>query len=171
MEKLREAIMSKIILYMAISADGFIASPNDETPWSDEEWEAFQGFVKTCDVVLLGRRTYEIMAKDGDFVDGPEYVVVTNNANGDTGDFRKISIKTKDDLPQVERLAAIGGGELNGSLAKLGVIDEIILDVEPITLGSGKRLFGSHDVQLKMELISSKKIGTSTIQNQYMVVG
>jgi len=161
----------KTTLYMAISADGFIAGTNDQTPWSDAEWEAFQEFVKTCDIVLLGRRTYEIMQESGDFVEGPECIVVTNDQSLKTGNFRKISIKTKDDLPQVERLAVIGGGELNGSLAKLGVIDEIILDVEPITLGNGKRLFGSHDVQLKMELISSKRIGTSTIQNQYKVVG
>jgi hypothetical protein len=29
--------MSKVILYGAISSDGFIAGPNDETPWSDAE--------------------------------------------------------------------------------------------------------------------------------------
>jgi dihydrofolate reductase len=53
--------MSKTVLYMAISADGFIAGPDDETPWSEEEWESFKAFVKTCDAVLIGRRTYEIM--------------------------------------------------------------------------------------------------------------
>jgi riboflavin biosynthesis pyrimidine reductase len=57
----------------------------------------------------------------------------------------------------------------NSSLAKLGVIDEIILDVEPITLGSGKRLFGSHDIQLSLELLRSQKIGNGTIQNHYKV--
>jgi len=160
----------KIILYMAISADGFIADPHDETPWSDEEWAAFQEFVKTCDIVLLGRRTYEIMPKQGDFVPDPEYIVVTNDPSLDTGKFRKLSIKSKSDLPQAERLGIIGGGELNGSLAKLGVIDEVILDVEPVTLGSGKRLFGDHDVQLTLELIESRKIGRSTIQNHYAVV-
>jgi dihydrofolate reductase len=160
----------KTTLYMAISADGFIADTNDQTPWSDAERESFQEFVKTCDVVLLGRKTYEIMQESGDFVDGPEYIVVTNDQSLKTGDFRKISIKTKNDLPQVERLAVIGGGELNGSLAKLGVIDEIILDVEPITLGSGKRLLGSHDVCLNLNVLESSRIGKSTVQNRYIVV-
>jgi dihydrofolate reductase len=160
----------RVVLYMAISADGFIAGPHDETPWSDEEWAAFQEFVKTCDVVLLGRRTYEIMAKQDEFVDGPEYVIITNNPSAGTGSLRKLSVKDKSDLPQVDKLGVIGGGELNGSLAKLGVIDEIIIDVEPITLGDGKRLFGSHDVRLTLELIDSRKIGHSTIQNHYRVV-
>lgn len=159
----------KTTLYMAISADGYIAGPDGETPWSDAEWEAFQAFVKTCDVVLLGRKTYEIMQKDGDFVEGPEYIVVTNNPNLDTGTFRKISVKTKDDLPQVQRLGMIGGGDLIGRLAKLGVIDEVILDIEPITLGSGIRLFGDNDVQLKLELTESRRIGEGTVQNHYTV--
>jgi dihydrofolate reductase len=159
----------KTILYMAISADGFIAGPHDETPWSDESWASFQDFVKTCDIVLLGRRTYEIMNKQNEFVDGPEYIIVTNDDSTDTGSLRKLSIKTKADLPQVEKLGVIGGGELNGSLAKLDVIDEIVLDVEPITLGNGKRLFGSHDVQITLELIDSRKVGRSTIQNHYKV--
>jgi dihydrofolate reductase len=159
-----------VILYMAISADGFIAGPNDETPWSDEEWEAFQGFVKTCDVVLLGRRTYEIMAKEGDFVEGPEYVVVTNDAKVDTGNFSKLAINSIGDLPKAERIAVIGGGDLNGRVAKLGCINEVILDIEPITLGAGVRLFDDHEVKISLKLIDSRKIGEGTIQNRYEVV-
>jgi dihydrofolate reductase len=66
------------ILYTAISQDGFIAGVDDETPWSDAEWEAFKTFVTSCDAVLLGRRTFQIMQED-ELVDGPRYIVVTNN--------------------------------------------------------------------------------------------
>jgi dihydrofolate reductase len=160
----------KVILYNAISVDGFIAGERDETPWSDEEWDAFQGFVKTCDVCLLGRRTYGIMRDGGEFVDGPKYIVITNDVNADTGDFEKLSIKSVNDLPKVDRIGLIGGGELNGSLAEMGIIDEIILDVEAVTLGGGKLLFGSKKIQLDLELLSSKRIGPKTVQNHYAVV-
>lgn len=160
----------KTMLYMAVSADGFIAGPNDETPWSDEEWAAFREFVGGCDIVLLGRRTYEIMRDGGEFVSGPEYVVVTNDTALHTGDFRKLSIKTKNDMPQADTVGVIGGGQLNGSLAKLGVLDEIILDVEPVLLGTGKRLFGDHAVNLQLHQLSSRRLGTATIQNHYKVV-
>lgn len=162
--------MSKIILYMAISADGFIAGANDETPWSDEEWTAFQEFVQSCDVCLLGRKTYEIMKNGGEFVDGTKYVVVTSDGTADTGEYEKLAINSPSDLPQAGKIGIIGGGELNGSLAKLDVIDEIILDVEPITLGQGKRLFGSHSVNLKLKLLATRQIGQSTIQNRYQVL-
>jgi len=63
---------------MAVSADGFIAGPNDETPWSDEEWQSFKVFVQSCDAVLLGLRTYEIIHQQHEFIAGPAYIVVTH---------------------------------------------------------------------------------------------
>lgn len=159
----------KTILCMAMSADGFIAGQNDETPWNDDEWVAFQNFITSCDVVLLGRRTYEIMRSDGEFVDGPEYIVVSNNPSLDCGDFRKMSITSKSDLPQAQKIGVIGGGRLNGSLAQLGVFDEIILDIEPILLGTGHTLFGGQMVHLNLELLESRKIGPLTLQHHYKV--
>lgn len=154
---------------MAVSVDGFIAGDNDETPWSDEEWAAYQDFIKTCDVCVIGRRTYEIMRDNDDFMAGQKYLVATSNRALNTGDCQKIVIKSRTDLPNVEKLGIIGGGELNGSLAKLGLIDEIILDIEPVILGGGKRLFGSHEIDLELTLRSSKPLGGATVQNHYMV--
>jgi dihydrofolate reductase len=158
-------------MYMAVSQDGFIAGPDDETPWSDAEWESFHAFVLSCDVVLLGRRTYEIMRANDEFVDGPQYLVVTDDPGFDAGDFGTVAITSKGAMPVADKVGIIGGGELNGRLASLGVVDEIILDVEPIKLGSGTRLFGKHDVPLKLEPIGSKQIGEATMQRHYRVVG
>ena len=162
--------MSKVVLYMAVSIDGFIAGSNNETPWSDAEWEAYREFVKSCDVCLIGSRTYEVMKASDEFVDDVRYLVVTHNSSIDTGDFEKLSIKSANDMPKANRIGVIGGGELNGSLAALGVIDEIILDVEPVTLGQGKQLFGSRNPKLKLKLLSSKQLGYSTLQNHYEVL-
>ncbi len=162
--------MSKVILYMAISVDGFIAGVNNETPWSDAEWEAYREFVKSCDVCLIGSRTYEVMQASNEFVEGVNYLVVTHNNDIDTGDFKKVSIRSADDMPRGNKIGVVGGGELNGSLAMLGVIDEIILDVESVTLGQGKLLFGSHNPDLKLKLLATKLIGESTLQNHYEVL-
>lgn len=101
--------MSKVVLYMATSADGFIAGTNDEAPWSDEEWTAFQDFVKSCDVCLLGRKTYEIMKNGGEFIDGTRYIVVTNDQAANTGDYEKLRINSPSDLPQAEKIGVFGG--------------------------------------------------------------
>lgn len=155
---------------MAISADGYIAGPNDETPWSDEEWEAYQAFVLTCDCVLLGRRTYEIMSRDDDFTAGVPYMVVSDDTSFDTGDFPRISIHKRADLPEFDIIGVIGGGELNGRMMELGLIDEIILDVEPVTLGGGTKLFGKHDIPLKLKPLSSRELNKETVQRHYQVI-
>lgn len=158
-----------VTLYAAISADGFIAGSHDETPWSNDAWAAFTDFLNTCDVVLLGRRTYEIMTAEDEFVDGPEYIVATRDSQLDTGNLRKIAISSGEDIPKVNKVGVIGGGDFNGSLAKQSLLDEVILDIEPIILGDGKRLFGSYDGQINLELISSRKLGTGTVQNHYRI--
>ena len=154
---------------MAISEDGYIADANNETPWSDAEWEEFKVFVASCDVVLIGKRTFQIMKED-EFVEGPRYIVVTSDKDLDTGKLQKIAINMKEDIPKAAKLGVIGGGDLNGRLAKLGVIDEMILDIEPIALGAGTRLFGRYDIPLKLTLLGSKRIGVSTIQRHYKVI-
>src|SRR5579863_8747483 len=121
-----------VILYMAISVDGYIAGQNEETPWSDEEWVAFQSFVETCEVCLLGRRTYEIMRDSEELIRGVRYIVVTRDREFDSGSYEKMSLEPGDHLPGVGRIGIIGGGDLNGTLAEFGLIDEIILDIESI---------------------------------------
>ncbi len=158
------------ILYMAISKDGYIAGPNDETPWSDESWAAFVSFVQSCDKVLLGRRSYEIMRDADDFVEGPEYIVASNDPDYDAGSFATARIVAPEDLPQTGRLGIIGGGELNGQLAEMGVIDEIYLDIEPIELHRGTKLFGYHEPTLKLKPLGSRLIGDATVQRHYQVV-
>jgi dihydrofolate reductase len=158
------------ILYMAISQDGFIAGPGDERPRSDGEKIAFKAFVTTCDAILLGRRAYEIMQDNHELLPGIRYIVATKSKT-EPKDIERVNIQTKHDMPDVVRLGIIGGGELNGRLAKIGVIDELFLDIEPITLQHGKRLFGVYDIPLRLKLLESRKIGQTTMQRHYEVVG
>lgn len=161
---------SKVVLYMTISTDGYISGQDGETPWSKQQWLSFQEFVKSCDYCIMGSTTYDIMKRDSSLVPDVNFIVATNNATKDTGNYEKIVLKSADDLPKAEKIGIIGGGNLNGNVADLGLIDEINLDIEPIILGSGTRLFGDRTPKLSLELKSSKKIGSGTIQNHYIVL-
>jgi dihydrofolate reductase len=158
------------ILYMTVSRDGYIAGTSDETPWNEASWDAFEQFVQSCDMVLLGRRTYEIMDTNSEFVEGPEYVVVTSDKKLDTKGLRKIPIESALDMPEANQVGIIGGGELNGRLANLGVIQEIFLDIEPVDLYEGIKLFGTYGPQLKLEYLGSQKIGEAGVLRHYKVL-
>jgi len=52
----------KIILYMAITINGFIAKENDDTSFVSEiEWRSFRKMIKNVGNMIIGSRTYEIM--------------------------------------------------------------------------------------------------------------
>lgn len=162
--------VKKIVLYMAISADGFIAGPNDEAEWvSKNSWNSYIAFVKSCDVALVGKKTAKLMSEN-EFLLDTRYYIVTTSETPVNENYSNLAIISKDDLPDVNKVGVIGGGNLNGSLAKIGLFDEIILDIEPLTLGEGIRLFGKYIPKMKLELISSKKLGEGTIQNHYKVI-
>ncbi len=162
--------MNSVVLYMAISADGFIAGNNDDVDWvSDNSWESYMKFVETCDVVLVGSRTFTMMEAD-EFVEGVKYIVVTRNQTLDTSLFEKRSIQHLSDMPDTKKIGVIGGGELNGRLMQMGVIDEIILDVEPVLLGAGIPLFGAHTATANLKLLQSNRLGESGMQLHYEVI-
>ncbi len=57
--------MRKVVLFMMVSLDGFFERPNGELDWHnvDEEFNEFANEqLNSVDVLLFGRRTYELMA-------------------------------------------------------------------------------------------------------------
>jgi dihydrofolate reductase len=158
-------------LYMTVSRDGFIAGPNDETPWSKESWQEFKKFVRSCDAVLLGKKTFKIMQAASEFVAGPEYFVATTDASLNTGEMRKVLITSAADIPMVAKLGIIGGGDLNGRLAKLNVINEVVLDEQAVDLHAGTRLFGTHSVNLSLQLLDERQISEINTWRHYRAQG
>ena len=75
----------KCILYIAMSLDGFIADEMGGVDWlntfdSGEENNDFREFMRSIDIVLLGRATYEQMLTFGDWGYGGKkcYVFTTS---------------------------------------------------------------------------------------------
>jgi len=140
--------------------------------------------------LLLGRRTYEIFAAHWPYVknddpDGPiagkinnarKYVVSTTLKKLDWSN----STLIKDDIVQeIEKLKQQNGPELqvHGSgnliqtLLKHDLIDEFRLKIFPLTLGTGKRLFGDGTIPAGFKLVDSKTSNTGVIVATYERAG
>ena len=66
---------------MASTINGFIASENHDTPWSDEERESYKNIVKKYKALIIGKTTYKIMEKhELDKLDNPTIVVVSHQS-------------------------------------------------------------------------------------------
>jgi dihydrofolate reductase len=131
-----------------------------------------------CEALLQGRRTYQVSAaawpeRGGDpFSDwinqAQKYVVSDTLTEADlTWNPTKL-IRGADLLTVVAALRKQTGGDvyMYGSLSVVrallaaGLLDELMLMIEPITLGGGKRLFADDGELRKYELISAQTART-----------
>tara|TARA_Y100000310_G_scaffold345354_2_gene464086 strand:- start:3007 stop:3486 length:480 start_codon:yes stop_codon:yes gene_type:complete len=157
---------------MAMSANGFIAKENNETPWSNEEWESFSTMVQSIGNIVIGRKTYEIMKENNEFEKiGNPVVVVVSNTLKEKSVFVNSPEKAIEQLKEkgFSEVLVAGGGILNSSFVKKGLIDEIYLDIEPVLFGRGISLFAKNDFEEKLTLLGTKKISKDTIQLHYQV--
>jgi dihydrofolate reductase len=135
--------------------------------------------------LLLGRRTYEDMlaswnAQGGPYKDAlnnaPKYVASTSSAP--SLDWPNSTLVHGDIPARVAELkhnsagdlVIMGSGQLIRSLLPHGLIDEYLLMIHPLILGSGQRLFDplAHIVQLR--LVDSTPTTTGVILATYQPI-
>ena len=143
--------MRKIILQLAVSLDGYIEGPNGEFDWcfTDQDY-GMSEFFKRVDTTFMGRKTYELaLAMESEAPAGfpkmKAYVFSNSLSNVKEG----VVVVRGDIKREVEKIKKekgrgiwlFGGAELISLLMNLQLVDEIILAVHPVILGSGKALF------------------------------
>jgi dihydrofolate reductase len=129
--------------------------------------------------LLFGRRTYEDFAAfwphqtDNPFtpvLDNAQKYVASRTLSEELpwknstllqGDAADAVAKLKEELDQ--DLAIIGSGELIGSLIPRGLIDEYVLLIHPLILGTGRRLFPSDGALASLQLLESIPTTTGVI--------
>jgi len=172
----------KVVLYIAVSLDGFIAKPNDDLSFlSIVEQEGqdygYADFVKTIDAVIVGRKTYDKVISMGfDFphADKDAYII-TRTPRPDlgsikfyTGDLKSLIAKLKSE--NGKNIFCDGGAEIVNELLKDSLIDEFIISVIPILVGNGTQLFKNGLPEQKLELISVKHFEKGLTQLHYKCI-
>ena len=136
------------------------------------------GFAERSDALLQGRRTYQMSATAwperagdpfADWINAAQKYVVSNTLSDDDLTWHPTTIIRGDDLVDtVSALRAKPGGDIYvyGSLSLVRalltakLIDELVLMIEPITLGSGKTLFPTDGEARTFELTSAQTTTT-----------
>jgi riboflavin biosynthesis pyrimidine reductase len=168
----------KITLAMAISANGIIATKTGSEDFlSHDNWIQFVGLAKKVGCFMWGRKTYEAVVKwEGDYLselDGVKKIIISGSGLILGKGFERARSpeealrKLQDD--GFEEAIVTGGSITNSYFAKAGLIDEIILDVNPAIIGEGIPVFASGDFKLKMDLRSFEKVGENIIELRYKV--
>lgn len=168
-----------LILYIAMSLDGYIAQPNDDLSFLsmvEQEGEdyGYADFIKTVDTVILGRNTYDKVISMGfDFPHADkEAYIITRTPRPNIG---SVKFYTDDLKSLVEKLKSEhgknifcdGGAEIVNELLKEDLIDEFIISVIPILVGNGTKLFKDGKPEQKLELVSVKSFDKGLTQLHY----
>ncbi len=166
----------KVILYMAITANGFIAKNNDDTSWiSKEEWDSYSLAVRTAGCLIVGHRTYDILTKQPEFSElkNVKLVVVSEQDPRVLNPNHLVAHSPTEALELLmgfEEIIVAGGGTLNASFLAENLVDEIYLDIEPIIFGNGIPIFKGKDFERRLKLIGQKKITDNETQFHYQVI-
>lgn len=175
--------MTRVILHFTKSLDGFIAGPDvgeanpmgvggealhewmcgDVAPADREQIAAIRDRVGG---VVIGRRTFDIGFRhwDNDTPFAAPSFVLTHRAAPDikarSGTIRFITSGPDLCIAEARRAAGgkdvlVMGGETAHTLLKRGLVDQLVLQVAPLLLGRGVRLFEGIDEPLELERVWS----------------
>lgn len=169
----------KVILYMGITANGFIAGEGDDTSFVEaDSWKSFENVYKKAGNIIMGRRTFELSIDDGTFPYPDAFNIVMSHKNY-KNEWGEDKVLITDKSPQwvltkleekgFKEAFLAGGGTLNSSFMKDGLIDEVYLDIEPIAFGKGIPLFAPDSFEVNLKLLDSKNLNSNTIQLHYAV--
>lgn len=158
----------KIVLFIAQSLDGYIATKNDSLDWlfkvEGEGDNGYSEFFETVDTILIGKRTYDwVMEQEkGQFpYQNKDCYVFSRTPLEDTKNVKFINediVEFADNLKKEEgeNIWIVGGGDILHTFLKEKLIDELIVTVAPTIIGEGIPLFKAGDYQLDLSLIGTR---------------
>lgn len=171
----------KVILFIAMSLDGFIAQENDDLRFlsiveREGEDYGYYNFIKSVDTVIMGRKTYDwLMTQVSVFphADKTSYIITRNsrpsiaNTPFYSGNLKELikKLKTEKGL----NIFVDGGAEIVNLMLKNNLIDEIQVSIIPIVLGGGVRLFNKGFSEQRLNLVQSKTFESGLVQLHYRI--
>jgi len=168
----------KVIMYPAVTLDGFIADLNGECySWISEDDEKFyEEAIKNAGCCLVGRKTYDQYIDSYPLSNGAtSFVYTTSQEQPDQDKVKFVRGTAEEVLQQIagcgfSEVILSGGGDINGIFAEAGLINEIVISIYGVTLGEGIPLFGAYKPKLKLSLISSNQDVPGVVKNHYEVI-
>lgn len=162
----------KIVCYIAESLDGYIATEDDSLDWLfkvDGEGDAgYSEFMETVDTVVMGRRTYDwvMEMENGEYpYEGiKSYVFSRTIWASDSVDVEFIDMAIPAFAEKLKsnpgkNIWVIGGSALLAGFLEAGLIDEFIISIAPVTIGTGIPLFQKSVLTTEYKLKDVRRYG------------
>jgi len=163
--------------FLATSLDGFIAREDGGLDWlepfaaADEE-RGYQAFFEAVDVLVVGRGTYDVVLRFPEWPYGKKRCVVLTHRPGPSRHGEEFASGSPAEV--VERLqgsgarhAYVDGGAVVSAFLAAGLLDDLTVNLVPVLLGRGIRLFQGTVPERPLHLVESRSFPSGLVQVRY----
>ncbi len=167
--------MRNVVLEAAITLDGYIARPDGSVDYLfTPKGFSLEPFFKSIDVVIMGRKTYEVGLKLGGFAmfKIPCYIMTHSMPEREEENLRFTHQSPRELVTELRKqkgkdIWLMGGGELTRSFLQEDLVDELSFGVVPFLLGEGVPMFPSGFPQRDFTLLESKAYSGGFLRLKY----
>ena len=174
--------MTRVIAGLTVSLDGYFEDADGTFAVLYSDLEADSPYLKASQAetgaVLMGRRTFDMAGDPDSYAVDYEYqvplFVLTHRlperepARNENLYVRFVSDGLESAVAQATAAAGdkavtvVGGADLNRQLLAAGLADELRVDIMPLLLGGGRRLFDGLGPGVRLEKIEVEDVGVRT---------
>lgn len=185
--------MRKIVLFMHVSLDGFVAGPNGEMDWimvDDEMFDYAGKRTDAADTALYGRVTYQMMEaywptageqpgatrhdiEHSKWYNSVEKIVLSKTMKGmDRPGTRVISEDVSNEITRLKQgkgrdILIFGSPSASHFLMHENLVDDYWLFINPVLLGEGIQLFKDIKSKTKLKLIKTTTFPSGVVCLHY----
>ncbi len=172
---LGEQEVPRVVLFIATSLDGYIASPDGTVDWLFHDADyGYTDFMASVDAVVMGRKTWEQARTFEDVPFAGKQVIVFSRSQSDANDSR-IRFVQGDPSTTITEIQScgqkniwlVGGGDLIRQFIAGNLIDEFRIFVHPIILGEGIPLFPRQSGRTDLSFESSQSFPSGLVELRY----
>src|SRR5687768_5806753 len=178
--------MRKLIAAMNMTLDGYC--DHTEMTADDEIHQHYSDLLRSADTIIYGRKTFQLMEYWKSVVENPTGNKASDDFAAAIDDIQKIvysrTLKSVDwkntelkneivkeeilDLKQqAGKSILVGSPSLIVAFAKLELVDEFQLGIQPIVIGRGLRLFKDITDRIDLKLLKTKTFHCGAVFNYY----
>lgn len=166
--------MRQLVLYIATSLDGYIARPSGAVDWlfTDQDY-GYTAFFASIDTVLMGRKTYEQVLSFGAYpYQGTRGFICSRTARRPDAHVTFVSDELASFVAELkrapgQRIWLVGGSEIVAECVRHDLVDECIISVHPIILGTGLPLFAPGLPERPLRLMQVERFDSGLVQMSY----
>ena len=172
----------RLSVFCGLSVDGFLARPDDALDFlhtGEQEPHGFKEFLASVDVVVIGRRTFDVVVKLGHLaLYGKKPMVVLSGrrldfSSANDGVVEQMSGEPGEIVTRLEargfQHAYIDGGLTIQRFLTVGLIDRLVITRVPVLIGEGIPLFGPVPSDISLHHVATRCYNGGLVQCEYEI--